>query len=76
MDNKGKPKSVIISDKINVLAQHGHVGTRVEQTSRLILSVPTLNPIKKKLEETERGFVQCRPFSKQPLGELESALAA
>jgi hypothetical protein len=83
MDNKGKPKS-FISDKINIFAQvDAHFGTRVKQASWLSLTVPTLNPVVKNREETERSFVQCRPFSRQlkslkclALEELESPLAA
>jgi hypothetical protein len=45
MDNKEKPKSLTISDKINILAQvDAHIGTFVKQASQLRLSVPTLSP--------------------------------
>jgi hypothetical protein len=49
----------------------------------LILSVSIINPVVKNCEETERSFVQGRPFSKHwkptkysPLDKLESALTA
>jgi hypothetical protein len=81
MDNKGKPKSLTISDNINIFAQaDACIGTSVEQASWLRLPVLTLNPIVKNYEETKR---KCRPFSMQwkllkslPLEEMESALAA
>jgi hypothetical protein len=42
MDNKGRPKSLTISDKINILVQgDAHIGTHVEQASWLRLSLPT-----------------------------------
>jgi hypothetical protein len=60
-----------------------HFSEDVEKASWLRRSVPTLNLIVKNHEESERSFIQCRPFSKQqkwlkclPLEELESALAA
>jgi hypothetical protein len=66
MDNKGKPKSHTVSDKINVVVQFdAHIGTCVEQASHLGLAVPTLNPIVKKHDRTERNSFHCRPFSKQ-----------
>jgi hypothetical protein len=66
MDNKEKPKSLTVRDKINTLAPvDTHIGTYVEQTSWLRLSVSTLNPIMKNHEEIERSFVQCGPYSKQ-----------
>jgi hypothetical protein len=35
MDNKGKPKSLTISDKINISVKADtHIGTHVEQVSR------------------------------------------
>jgi hypothetical protein len=81
MDNKGKPKSLTISDKINTFAQVDvRIGMSVEQAPWLRLPVLTLNPIMKNCEETKR---KCRPFSMQwkllkcsPLEERESALAA
>jgi hypothetical protein len=83
MDNKGKPKSLTISDIINILEHvDAHIGTHVEEASQLRLSVSTLNPIVKELEETERSLIKCGPFSNQRksskcslLEELESALA-
>jgi hypothetical protein len=84
MDNKRKPKSLTVSDEINILAQlDTHIGTHVEQASKLRFSVPTLNPFVKNREEIQRSFIQSAPLSKQwkslkclPLEELESALAA
>jgi hypothetical protein len=55
----------MISDKINILAQvDAHIGTCVELTSRLRLSVPALNTLVNNLEETEIKYVQCGPFFK------------
>jgi hypothetical protein len=66
MYNKEKPKSLIVRDKINTLAPvDACIGTYVELASWLRLSVPTLNPIVKTHEETERSFVQCGPYSMQ-----------
>jgi hypothetical protein len=84
VDNKGKPKSLTASDKINILVQvDAHTGTHVEQMSWLRLPLPTLNLIVKNHEEIERRYVQCGPSSKQwkalrclPLEKLESVLAA
>jgi hypothetical protein len=45
MGDERKPKSLTISNKINILAQvAAYNGTYVEQTSQLRLSMPTLNP--------------------------------
>jgi hypothetical protein len=84
MNNEGKPESLTVSDKINILAQvDAHIGTHVEHASWLRLSVHTLNPIVKNHEEIERCFIQCGPFSEQhklfkcvPLELLETAFAA
>jgi hypothetical protein len=67
MDNKGKPKSLTVSDERNILVHvDAHIGTHVERVSLLRLPVPTPNhTVKKQHEETERSFVKCRPFSKQ-----------
>jgi hypothetical protein len=66
MDNKGKHKSLAVSDKINILAQvDAHIGTHVEQATWLRLSVPTLNPIVKNCEEIEGSFIQFVPFFMQ-----------
>jgi hypothetical protein len=81
---KGKWKSFMSSEKINILAKVGaHIGTCIEPVSPLGLPVPTLNTIVKNCEEIERSYVQCKTFSKQGkslkhslLEELEFALAA
>jgi hypothetical protein len=62
MDNKGKPKSLAVSDKIISAQVEANIGTSVDQASRLRLSEPTLNPIVKNREEIERSFIQGRPF--------------
>jgi hypothetical protein len=62
MDIKGKPKSLIISDK----------------ALQLRLSVPTLNPIVKKIKFCQVGaFLQAvKSLKCSPIEELESALTA
>jgi hypothetical protein len=56
MDNKGKPKSVTISDEINILVHaDAHIGTHIEQASLLRLPMLTVNPTVKKHEESERS---------------------
>jgi hypothetical protein len=84
MDNKGKHKSRIISDKINISMQaDAYIGTHVELASHLRLSVSMLNTTVRNYEEIESYYTECGPLSKQhkslkcsPLEELESALAA
>jgi hypothetical protein len=40
MDHKGKPKSLTVSDEINILVQvDTHIGTLVEQASQFRLSL-------------------------------------
>jgi hypothetical protein len=82
MDNKRKPKSLTVSDKISILVHtDAHIATCVELAPWSTLSMPTLNPIVKNHDETEKNFVQCGTFYKQqkslqcsPLNELEPAL--
>jgi hypothetical protein len=83
MHNKGKHKSLTVSDKINILPQvDAYTGTHVEQATWLRFSVPILNPTVKNREDTERSFIQSRPFKQQtslkylPPKEMDSALAA
>jgi hypothetical protein len=84
MDDKGKPKSLAVSEKINILAQVDlHIGAHAEQASQLRISLPTLNTTAKNYEETERSFIQCITCSKQwrsmkfsPLYKMESVVAA
>jgi hypothetical protein len=65
VNNKGKLKSLTVSDKINILVEVDvHTGAHIEQVSRLRLPVPTLHLIVKSHEETERRYVHYGPFSK------------
>jgi hypothetical protein len=66
MDNKGKWKSITVSDKMNILVQIvAHIGTCVELASQLRLSVLTLDTIVKKHEGIGKNYVQCGPSRKQ-----------
>jgi hypothetical protein len=84
MDNKGKWKSITVSDKMNILVEiDAHIGTCVELASRVETSMFTLDTIVKNHEKIEKNYVQCGPFPKLckslkclPLEVLESVLAA
>lgn len=81
MDNRGKWKSFIISDKINIFAQYilahmlnWHYAWHFQVS---LLNITEMNHL-----ETKRSYIQCALFSKQhkwlkhlPLEKLDSALA-
>jgi hypothetical protein len=63
MDNKGKLKSITVSDKINILVQiDAHIGTCAELASQLRLPVFILDTIVEKHEKIEKNYVQCGLF--------------
>jgi hypothetical protein len=60
MDIKEKQKSLMVSDKINILAQaDAHIGPRIVLPSQLGLSVSTQNSAVKNHKKAERCYVQC-----------------